>query len=74
MLLIDKGRDIDERAVVFIEKGLFRGIAFINLNYQITNTDVLQSLLTPMQDNRDAQHIIQSSLRKNKMLKMISFS
>ena len=74
LLLIDKGRDVDERAVVFIDKGLFKGIAFINLNYQITNTDVLQSLLTPMQDNRDAQHIIQSSLRKNKMLKIISFS
>lgn len=74
LLLIDKGRAVDERAVVFIEKGVFRGIAFASLNYQITNPKVLQSLITPMQDNRDAQHIIQNALRKNKSLKMIPIS
>lgn len=74
LLLIDKGRAVDERAVVFIEKGIFRGIAFASLNYQITNPKVLQSLITPMQDNRDAQHIIQNALRKNKSLKMIPIS
>ena len=74
LLLIDKGRAVDERAVVFIEKGVFRGIAFASLNYQITNPKVLQSLITPMQDNRDAQHIIQNALRKNKGLKMIPIS
>src|SRR5690606_25395429 len=41
LLLIDKGRDVDERSVVFIEQGRFKGVAFISLNYQITNTDVL---------------------------------
>lgn len=71
MLIIDRGRTIDERSVVFIEKGAFKGIAFFNLNFQINNTEVLKSLITPMSHNRDAQHIIQSYLRKQKGLKII---
>ncbi|GGD91549.1 exonuclease domain-containing protein [Planktosalinus lacus] len=70
-LVIDRGRDVDERSVVYVEKGIFKGIAFYNLNYQITNTDVLSSLITPMANNKDAQHIIQSYLRKYKVLKII---
>jgi len=71
MLIIDRGRDIEERSVVYVEKGIFRGIAFFNLNYQIHNPEVLKSLLTPMKNNKDAQHIIQGYLRKNKVLKII---
>lgn len=71
MLIIDRGRTIDERSVVYIEKGTFKGIAFFNLNFQINNTEVLKSLITPMSHNRDAQHIIQSYLRKQKGLKIV---
>ncbi|MCR9182954.1 MAG: exonuclease domain-containing protein [Flavobacteriaceae bacterium] len=72
MLIIDRGRDIDERSVVHIENGIFKGIAFYNLNYQITNTAVLKSLITPMSNNKDAQHIIQSYLRRNKVMRIIN--
>lgn len=72
MLIIDRGRDVEERSVVHIKNGIFKGIAFYNLNYQITNTEVLKSLITPMSNNKDAQHIIQSYLRRNKVLKIIN--
>lgn len=71
MVIIDKGRDIDERSAVLIENGSFKGLGFFNLNYQINNIEVLESIITPMQNNRDAQHIIQSYIRKNKRLKII---
>ncbi len=71
MLIIDRGRDVDERSVVYVENGIFRGVAFFNLNFQINNPEVLKSLLTPMKNNKDAQHIIQSYLRNNKVLKII---
>src|SRR5690554_65352 len=74
ILVIDKGRAVDERSVVYIEKGIFRGIGFFNLNYQIINPDVLMSLITSMADNRDAKHIIQNYLRRNKVLKIINLS
>ena len=71
MVIIDKGRDVDERSAIFIENGVFRGLGFYNLNYQINNIEILESIITPMQNNRDVQHIIQSHLRRNKRLKII---
>lgn len=71
MLLIDRGRDIDEKSVVLIKDGVFRGIGFFNLNHQINNREVLESLITPMQNDRDTQHIIQSYMRRHKKLKII---
>ncbi|SFN79623.1 DNA polymerase-3 subunit epsilon [Bizionia echini] len=73
MVIIDRARDVDERSAILIEKGIFKGIGYFNLNYQITNVEVLQSIITPMENNRDAQHIIKSYLRKNKKLKIIKF-
>lgn len=73
MVIIDKGREIDERSAILIENGVFKGVGFFNLNYQINNIEVLKSIITPMQNNRDTQHIIQSYLRKNKRLKIVEF-
>ncbi|GAA4282330.1 exonuclease domain-containing protein [Gaetbulibacter aestuarii] len=72
MVIIDKGRDVDERSAILIENGVFKGLGFFNLNYQITNIKVLESIITPMKNNRHTQHIIQSYLRRNKRLKCIS--
>ncbi|KJD35686.1 exonuclease [Tamlana sedimentorum] len=72
MVIIDKGRDVDERSAILIENGVFKGLGFFNLNYQINTIEVLESIITPMQNNRDTQHIIQNYLRKNKRLKIIT--
>jgi DNA polymerase-3 subunit epsilon len=73
MVIIDKGRDIDERSAILIENGVFKGLGFFNLNYQINNIEVLESIITPMKNNRDTQHIIQSYLRRNNRVKIILF-
>lgn len=73
MVIIDKGRAIDERSAILIENGIFKGLGFFNLNYQINNMEVLESIITPMNNNRHNQHIIQSYIRKNKRLKVITF-
>ena len=72
MLIIDRGRYIDEKSVVVIENGIFKGLGFFDLNHQINNTDVLLSLITPMSNNKDNQHIIQSYVRRNKKRLKIS--
>jgi DNA polymerase III subunit epsilon len=71
MILIDRGRDIDEKSVILIEDGIFKGIGFFDLNHQINNREILTSLITPMQNDRDTQHIIQSYMRRNKKLKIL---
>nr|WP_321236654.1 exonuclease domain-containing protein [uncultured Psychroserpens sp.] len=72
MVIIDQGRDIDEKSVIYIENGVYKGLGFFDLNHQINNIEVLESIITPMENNRDTQHIIQSYLRRNKRVKTIS--
>ncbi len=72
--IIDKGREVDERSVLLIEDGVFKGLGFFNLNYQINTIEVLETLITPMENNRDTQHIIQNYLRRNKGLKIIQLN
>ncbi|GAA4900195.1 exonuclease domain-containing protein [Flaviramulus aquimarinus] len=71
MVIIDRGRDVDERSAILIENGVFKGLGFFNLNYQINTIEVLESIITPMQNNRDTQHIIQSYIRRNNRLKIV---
>ncbi len=71
MLIIDRGRDVDEQGIVLVEQGKFKGIGFFNLNHQINNIEILRSIITPMNHNRDAQHIIQSYIRQNKKIKIV---
>ena len=71
MLVIDRGRDIDEKSALLVEEGKFKGIGYFNLNHQLNNLEIIRSIITPMQSDRDAQHIIQSYLRRNHRLKVI---
>lgn len=73
MILIDRGRDIEEKSVILIEDGMFKGLGFFDLNHQINQRAILTSLITPMTNNRDTQHIIQSYMRRNKRLKIVKF-
>lgn len=74
MVIIDYGREVDERSAILIENGVYQGFGFYNLNYQINNIEILKNVITPMQHNRDTQHIIQSYLRRNKRLKIIKLA
>lgn len=73
MILVDRGRTINERSAVLIENGIYKGYAFYDLNYQINNIEILKNIIIPMQNNRDTRNIIQSHVRKSKTLKIIKF-
>ncbi|MFZ0489373.1 MAG: exonuclease domain-containing protein [Salegentibacter sp.] len=74
MLVVDRGREVDEKSALLIEDGEFRGLGYFNLNHQINHIDIIRSIITPMPNNRDTQHIIQNYIRKNKRLKIIQLS
>ncbi len=74
ILVIDRGREVDEKSALLVEEGRFKGVGYFNLNYQLNNIDIVRSIITPMNNDRDAQHIIQSYLRKNKKVKIIQLS
>ncbi|MBZ4042374.1 exonuclease domain-containing protein [Flavobacterium hibisci] len=73
MILLDRGRNINERSAILIENGIYKGYAYYDLNYQITNIEILKKILIPMQHNRDVKNIIQQYIRKSKSLKIHHF-
>lgn len=73
IVIVDKGRSIDERSAVLVENGVYKGYCFYELNYQINNIEILKNIIIPMQNNRDSRNIIQNYIRKKKVLKIIKF-
>ncbi|HMI08660.1 MAG TPA: exonuclease domain-containing protein [Flavobacterium sp.] len=73
LVIIDRGRNINERSAVLIENGIYKGYAFYDLNYQITNLNILKNIIIPMQHNRDSRKIIQDHIRKSRNVKILNF-
>ncbi len=73
MAILDRGRSVTERSVIFVEKGVYKGYAFYDLNYQINTIEILRNIIIPMQNNRDTRNSIQSYIRKAKAIKIINF-
>jgi DNA polymerase-3 subunit epsilon len=71
MVIIEKGRTVNERSAVLVENGVYKGYTFYDLNYQISNIKILKNILIPMQNNRDTRNIIQGHIRKNKGFKIL---
>lgn len=72
-ILVGPGRKPSEKSALLIEQGKFKGIAYFDLNFQMNSPEIIRHLLTPMSDNRDARHIIQSQLRKANPFKSVPF-
>jgi DNA polymerase III subunit epsilon len=73
MVIVDRGRTHSERSAVLIENGIYKGYCFYHLNYQINNIEILKNIIISMQHNRDTKTIIQTYLRKRKVMKIIHF-
>lgn len=69
--IVDRGREIGEKSVILIRNGKFEGLGFVDLNHQINNIHILETLITPMNGNDQSKHIIESYLRKTKGYKII---
>lgn len=74
VLLIDKGRKIGENSVILIKKGSLVGFGYYDLNHQINNMPILETLITPMNGTANANFIIESYLRKKKVSKIIELN
>ena len=71
IVIVDKGRDIGEYSAMLIENGHFKGFGFCDLNHQINNTHILESIITPMAGNDNTRHIIEAYLRKRRVIKIL---
>jgi DNA polymerase III subunit epsilon len=73
IIIVDRGRTINERSAILVENGELKGYAFYDLNHQITKVEILKNILVPLQNNRESRNLIQNYLRKNKGFKVIKF-
>jgi DNA polymerase-3 subunit epsilon len=73
MLLIDKGRSIDEHSVILIENNEVIGYCFTNLAFQENHLEVLKTMLTPIDNKLLAKTIIKNYLRTKSVEKIVRF-
>ena len=73
MLLVDKGRDIDEKSVIVVKDNHYIGYGFFTLNHQISNFDVLDSLIVKNEHIENSKEVILKYLKKHKIEKLINF-
>lgn len=74
MIIVDKGREIGEYSAIYIQNGIFKGLGFYSLNHQIHNIHILESLITPMKADANTRHLIESYLRKGRIIKIIELN
>ena len=73
MILIDKGRSLEEKSVVLIENNDFQGFAYTELSHQFNNLDILKSLINKTNDSMIQNMIIKKYLSGNTVEKIIRF-
>ena len=71
MVIIDKGREIGEHSAILIKNGIFQGLGFYDLNHQINNIHILESIITPMKAGHYPRELIELYIRKKKHLKIV---
>ncbi|MDX1363577.1 exonuclease domain-containing protein [Arenibacter latericius] len=71
ILILEKGRETGERCGILIKNGNFKGLGYFSLNHQINNAHILESVITPMDNNDNTKHIITSYLRKKRDIKIL---
>lgn len=74
VLIVDKGRETGEYSAILVRNGQLRGLGYYDLNYQITNIDILESIITPMENTGDTTHILTSYLSKKRVLRIIKLN
>lgn len=73
ILIIDKGRDRDERSVVQIENGKYIGFGFLGTTGTYLQLEDIRDCIRLYEDNRDVQQIIRTYLNTHEVEKIIRY-
>ena len=70
-IIIEKGREIGEHAIILIQDNEVYGYGYTNLHYQENKLDILKSILTPIKNKIVSKNIIKNFLNNHKVDKII---
>jgi len=73
LLIIDSGRDADEKSLVRIEKGIYMGYGYLSVNDSYLGIDEMLECIQPALDNRDVRQILRNWLKNNKVEKILYY-
>ena len=73
LLIIDQGREADERSLVRIEKGIYMGYGYLSVNDAYLGIDEMLGCIQPALDNRDIRQILRNWLKKNQVEKILYY-
>jgi DNA polymerase-3 subunit epsilon len=73
LLIIDSGRDPEERSLVRIEKGMYMGYGYLSVNEAYLGIEEMLDCIQPALDNRDIRQILRNWLKKNKVEKILYY-
>jgi len=73
-LIVDRGRETGEYSAILIKNGTFRGLGYYDLNHQINNIHILESIITPMKSDENTTHLIESYLRRKRVVKILDLN
>ena len=74
IIIVLKGRKVNEKSALVIKDGIFRGYCFFDLNYQVLNADVLEKILIPLSFSKDVLNLIKYYLCNKKDYRIINFN
>ena len=61
-LIIDEGREYDERSVVLIDSGIYKGFGYFSSNEQVKTADDAYKFIQPYKHNPDIQRILDGNV------------
>ncbi|MDW3650481.1 MAG: exonuclease domain-containing protein [Bacteroidia bacterium] len=64
-LIVGEGRNYDERSIVMVQKGLYKGYAYVDASYMQQGLDTLIDSITYKDETPDVQRIIQGYIKKH---------
>jgi DNA polymerase III subunit epsilon len=73
LLIIDTGRNAEEKSVVKIEHGKYIGYGYVAPSFASGSQDILHDCIDVYPDSREVQQIIQGYLNNNKAEQIITF-
>lgn len=72
MIIVDKGRNVDEKSVILIKDSNYLGFGYFSLNHQITNYNILESLISKVKTGNHYNKLIIAYIKKYKVEKIIN--
>lgn len=73
-MIIDTGRRQDEKSVILVESGVYKGFGYLDSEEQMMDAETLKSHVKSYEDNRDVQQIIRSYLNHKKVERILELS